>query len=103
MLRVVIEMLPKRYQEIITLHHLQQMSYEEIGAILNCTPRAARVKAFRARAALRRLIQRAFSAEANCSTSSLIDRLDVCCRQNLIQSSSLDRANSGIKEPLPAC
>jgi RNA polymerase sigma-70 factor, ECF subfamily len=69
MLRTVIGMLPKRYQEIITLHHLQQMSYEEIGSILNCTPRAARIKAFRARAALRSLLLEKSSEEVNCSHS----------------------------------
>jgi RNA polymerase sigma-70 factor, ECF subfamily len=102
MLQTVIGMLSKRHQEIITLHHLQQMRYEEIAAVLNCTPRAARVKAFRARAALRRLLKKALSEEANRSTSSFIERLDVCCRVNLIKSSSRDWINGGIKEPLPA-
>lgn len=60
MLRTGIGMLPKRYQEVIILHHLQQMSYEKIGAILKCTPCTARVNAFRARTALRRLIKRHF-------------------------------------------
>jgi RNA polymerase sigma-70 factor (ECF subfamily) len=61
--RTVIGMLPERHQEIITLRHLQQMSYERIGAILKCTPCAARLKALRARAALRRLLEKAISAE----------------------------------------
>jgi RNA polymerase sigma-70 factor, ECF subfamily len=55
-LREVIELLSQEHREIIMLRHLQQISYEEIAEILKCTPRAARVKACRARAALRRLI-----------------------------------------------
>jgi RNA polymerase sigma-70 factor, ECF subfamily len=58
MMRTIIGMLSKQHQEVITLHHLQQRRYEEIGNILKCTPRAARVRAFRARAALRRLLMR---------------------------------------------
>jgi RNA polymerase sigma-70 factor, ECF subfamily len=88
MLRRVITMLPKEYQEIITLHHLQQMPYEEIGEILNCTPRAARVKACRARAALRKLLLGAPAAEPDYSTSTnLLQKLDACCRRNQPKSS----------------
>jgi RNA polymerase sigma-70 factor, ECF subfamily len=82
MLRRVIKMLPDEYQEVIILHHLQQMSYDEIGEILHCTPRAARVKACRARAALRRLLLGP-SAEADFSTpTNLLQKLDDCCRRN---------------------
>jgi RNA polymerase sigma-70 factor, ECF subfamily len=99
MLKTVIGMLPERYQEIITLHHLKQMPYEEIGPILNCSPRAARVKAFRARAALKKLLQRAIVAEGSRSESpSMAERLDACCRQNLAKSIGPGRINSGIKE-----
>ena len=55
-LHAIIEQLPKEHREIINLRHLQQNSYEEIAEMLQCTPRAARVKACRARAALRKLI-----------------------------------------------
>ncbi len=55
-LRGFIRQLPEEYRDVIVLHHLQQMPYEEIGGILKCSPRAARVKACRARAVLRRLI-----------------------------------------------
>jgi RNA polymerase sigma-70 factor, ECF subfamily len=104
MLQRVIGMLPERHQEVITLHHMQQMPYEEIGAILKCTPRAVRVKAFRARAALRKLLKGAFSAQTNCSESStIIQKLDACCRKNLIKSSRRYRVNSGIKESPQAC
>jgi RNA polymerase sigma-70 factor (ECF subfamily) len=93
MLRKVIKMLPQQYQEIITLHHLQQMPYEEISAILKCTPRAARIKAFRARAALRSLLEGSITEETNRSTSTnIFEKLDACCRRNLTKSSRPDRA-----------
>lgn len=56
-LQQAIGLLPRRDQEVIALHHLQQRPYEEIGAILKCTTRTARVRAFRARVALRRLLE----------------------------------------------
>jgi RNA polymerase sigma-70 factor (ECF subfamily) len=83
MLQKVIKMLPQEYQEVIILHHLQQMSYDEIGDILHCTPRAARVKACRARAALRRLLVGSSAAEADHSVSAnFLQKLDACCRRN---------------------
>jgi DNA-directed RNA polymerase specialized sigma24 family protein len=104
MLRKVIQMLPETYQKVITLHHLHQMPYEEIASILNCTPRAARIKAFRARTALRKLLEEPDSEEKNWSASSSIsEKLDACCRRNLIKSSRPYQVNSGIKEVLHAC
>jgi RNA polymerase sigma-70 factor, ECF subfamily len=98
LLLTAVGMLPQRYQEIITLYYLQQKSYDEIGAILHCTARAARIRAFRARAALRKLLEK---ASQNCSGSqSAVDRLDACCRRNLIKSSGYTRVNGGIKESL---
>jgi RNA polymerase sigma-70 factor, ECF subfamily len=83
MLQRVIKMLPAEYQEVIILHHLQQMPYEEISTILKCSPRAARVKACRARAALRRLLLGSSSVETTYITSpNLMQRLDACCRRN---------------------
>jgi RNA polymerase sigma-70 factor, ECF subfamily len=104
MLQRVIKMLPETYQQVITLHHLKQMPYEEIAAILNCTPRAARIKAFRARAALRKLLEGPDPEERRWSSSSSIsERLDACCRRNLIKSSRPYQVNSGIKEAPQAC
>jgi RNA polymerase sigma-70 factor, ECF subfamily len=100
LLLTAVGMLPKRYQEIITLYYLQQRSYEEIGAILKCTSRAARIRAFRARTALRKLLEKA--SESYSPSQSAVDRLDACCRHNLIKSSSCGRVNGGIKEPLGA-
>jgi RNA polymerase sigma-70 factor, ECF subfamily len=94
MLRRVIKMLPVEYQEIIILHHLQQMPYEEISEILKCSPRAARVKACRARAALRRLLLRPSCAETAYSTRpNLMQRLDACCRKNQSKPSRSPRQN----------
>jgi RNA polymerase sigma-70 factor, ECF subfamily len=87
LLRRVIKMLPQEYQEVIILHHLQQMPYEEIGEILHCTPRAARVKACRARAALRKLLLGSPAAETDCSSTNLFQKLDACCRRNQTKSS----------------
>lgn len=83
MLGAVLRQLPQEYQEVIVLHHLQQVPYEEIAPILKCTPQAARVKACRARAALRRLLFRSSQEmAARFSSSDLMQILDACCRQN---------------------
>jgi RNA polymerase sigma-70 factor, ECF subfamily len=94
MLRRVIKLLPAEYQEVIILHHLQQMPYEEIGEKLNCTPRAARVKACRARAALRKLLLGSSAAEIDYSAPvNFLQKLDACCRRNHPKSSSIARPN----------
>jgi RNA polymerase sigma-70 factor, ECF subfamily len=97
MLQIAIGMLPKRHREVITLHHLQQRPYEEIGAMLKCTARAARARAFRARVALRQLLDNASAEEGCVASSSAVDRLDACCRNNLIKSSRYVRPNDDIK------
>ena len=82
MLREVLSQLPDEYQEVIVLHHLKQLPYEEIAPILRCTPQAARVKACRARAALRRLLMESCQEIAeNFSSSNLMRILDACCRR----------------------
>ncbi|NLV32410.1 MAG: RNA polymerase sigma factor [Acidobacteria bacterium] len=82
MLREVLNQLPDEYQEVIVLHHLKQLPYEEIAPILRCTPQAARVKACRARAALRRLLMESCQEIAeNFSSSNLMRILDACCRR----------------------
>jgi RNA polymerase sigma-70 factor, ECF subfamily len=83
MLRRVIKMLPEDYQKVIILHHLQQMSYKEIGALMKCSPSTAIVKTSRARAALRRLLLGSSTAETPYRASpNLMQRLDACCRKN---------------------
>jgi len=83
-LRAVIEQLCDEHREVIVLRHLQQISYEEIGEILHCTPRAARVKACRARAALRRLILKSSLSGADASTSLNL-LLRACRRKNPVK------------------
>jgi RNA polymerase sigma-70 factor (ECF subfamily) len=80
MLRRVIALLPTEYREVIVMHHLQQMPYEEIGLALKCTPRAARVKACRARAALRKLLLG--TSDACAPTRNPLQSLDACCKRN---------------------
>ena len=75
-LQAVMQQLPEEHREVIMLRHLQQSSYEEIGEILQCTPRAARVKACRARAALRRMILKSSpSGTADLASLNLLRRL----------------------------
>ena len=82
-LRAVIEQLSSEHRQVIILRHLQQCSYEEIGEIMKCTPRAARVKACRARAALRRLILKSSPAgSAYAPSSNLFQKLRACCRKD---------------------
>ncbi|MBN1568298.1 MAG: sigma-70 family RNA polymerase sigma factor [Acidobacteria bacterium] len=75
-LRAAIQLLPEEHRTIIVLRHFRQVSYEEIGEILKCTPRAARVKACRARAALRKLILRSSpSGIMDAAALNLLQRL----------------------------
>ncbi len=84
-LEMVLEKLSSEHREIIMLRHLQQASYEEIGEKMQCTPRAARVKACRARTALRNLIQKSPSSESGEAESlNLIRRLNACRRKKYI-------------------
>jgi RNA polymerase sigma-70 factor (ECF subfamily) len=93
MLRTVLKQLPQEYQEVLTLHHLQQVPYEEIAPILKCTPQAARVKACRARAALRRLLLHSSQEiTTHFSSSDLMKILDACCRQSSSTPAQMPRA-----------
>lgn len=103
MLRTVLQKLPEEYQEVIVLHHLQQLPYEEIAPILKCTPQAARVKACRARNALRKLLLRSSEdLTTNFSSSDLMQILDACCRQNAPKQQRLPRI-SQIRSDLVLC
>jgi len=103
MLRTVLQKLPKEYQEVIGLHHLQQLPYEEIAPILKCTPQAARVKACRARNALRKLLfQSCEDLTTNFSSSDLMQILDACCRQHAPKQQRLPRITQ-IRSDLVLC
>ena len=88
-LHAVLEKLTKEHREIIILRHLQQASYEEIGETLCCTPRAARVKACRARAALRKLIVQWSPSETAASESIRFLRRIHTCRRKRSSGSAL--------------
>jgi RNA polymerase sigma-70 factor (ECF subfamily) len=79
---IVLKKLSNEHREIIMLRHLQQASYEEIGEKMKCTPRAARVKACRARTALRNIILKSSPAKAEEAESlNLLRRLNACRRR----------------------
>jgi RNA polymerase sigma-70 factor (ECF subfamily) len=81
-LHTVLQQLPTEHREIITLRHLKQVPYEDIAVMLQCTPRAARVKACRARTALRKFIlQTSPSGSVDSESLSILRRLDVCRRK----------------------
>jgi len=81
-LRSVIAQLPEEHRQIIHLRHFQQFSYEEIGEMMHCTARAARVKSCRARMALRKLILKSSSeGSARSSSASIFQRLNDCCQK----------------------
>ena len=83
MLTVALRQLPDDYRQILVLHHLEQLPYEEVAAALNCSPQAARVKACRARAALRRILVRACQeAEVPFASYNLTLILNACRRQS---------------------
>ena len=83
MLAVALRQLTKDYQQVLILHYLEQLPYEEIASRLECTPQAARVKACRARAALRRILVNACQdAEIPFESYNLTLMLDACSRQS---------------------
>jgi len=83
MLAVALRQLPGDYQQVLILHYLEQIPYEEIASMLECTPQAARVKACRARAALRRILENACQdAEIPFESYNLTLILDACNRQS---------------------
>jgi len=58
--------LPPEQRACLILREYEQRSYQEIGAILECSPENARVLAFRARRALRTLLETYFQGEESC-------------------------------------
>jgi RNA polymerase sigma-70 factor, ECF subfamily len=103
MLRTVLQKLSEEYQEVIVLHHLQQLPYEEIAPILKCTPQAARVKACRARNALRKLLLRSSEEmTTSFSSSDLMKILESCCRQSTPKQQRIPRI-SQIRSDLVLC
>ena len=83
MLTVALRLLPKDHQQILILYYLEQLPYEEIASIMDCSPQAARVKACRARTALRRILANACQdTSIPFASYNLTLILDACCRQS---------------------
>ena len=83
MLEVALKQLPGDYQQVLILHYLEQHPYEEIASMLDCSAQAARVKACRARAALRRILVNACNdTDIPFASYNLTHILDACCRQS---------------------
>jgi RNA polymerase sigma-70 factor, ECF subfamily len=55
-MRAAIRQLPVEYSEIITLREYEELSYQEIAAVLSCPPGTAMSRLARARAKLRALL-----------------------------------------------
>ncbi|MFW6108337.1 MAG: RNA polymerase sigma factor, partial [bacterium] len=53
-----VELLPPKYREVVVLHYLEEMPYDEVARSLDITPAAARRRALRARAMLRKRLAR---------------------------------------------
>jgi RNA polymerase sigma-70 factor, ECF subfamily len=54
----LLDKLPHRQRMAIVLRDIEDVSYERMAEILNCTEQAARLKVFRARSRLKRLLER---------------------------------------------
>jgi len=83
MLAVALKQLPSDYQQVLILHYLEQHPYEEIASMLDCSAQAARVKACRARASLRRILLNACQdTDIPFASYNLTNILDACSRQS---------------------
>ena len=50
--------LPMKYREAVVLRHMEGMDFKEVGSLLGIAAGAAKVRTFRAREMLRRLLER---------------------------------------------
>jgi RNA polymerase sigma-70 factor (ECF subfamily) len=83
MLAVALGQLSGEYQQVLVLHYLEQLPYEDVAAALDCSPQAARVKACRAKAALRRILVNACrEAAVPFASYNLAHMLNACRRQS---------------------
>ena len=89
-LAVALRQLPVDYQQILVMHYLEQLPYEEVADALGCTSQAARVKAHRARTALRRILLSACrDAAVPFASYNLTNILNACRRQSARKISML--------------
>jgi len=57
-IRALIDRLPIQYRTIVTLYHLEEMSYAEIGAIMELPEGTVKSYLFRARAILKEYVKK---------------------------------------------
>ena len=83
MLAVALSQLPRDYQQVLVLHYLEQLPYEDVASALDCSPQAARVKACRAKTALRKILVNACrDAAVPFASYNLTHMLNACRRQS---------------------
>lgn len=58
LLRKILNLLPEQQRTAIVLRDLEEVPYQEMAEIMNCTEQAARLKVFRARARMRELLEK---------------------------------------------
>ncbi|MBC7324219.1 MAG: sigma-70 family RNA polymerase sigma factor, partial [Moorella sp. (in: Bacteria)] len=56
-LQKALQLLPKHYRQVILWREVEEMSFEEIGALLGKTPATVRVLLFRAKKRCRELLE----------------------------------------------
>ena len=61
----ILDRLPDRQRSVIVMRDLEAVSYAEIAKIFKCTEQAARLKVFRARARLKKLLEEALNKQKN--------------------------------------
>jgi len=80
--RAAIQQLPLEFREIIILREYEQLSYQEIAALLDCPPGTVMSRLARARSRLRELLSgglttpRAYGKEVNDSSGGMTTRAD---------------------------
>jgi RNA polymerase sigma-70 factor (ECF subfamily) len=65
LLYLMLDRLPEKQRRIIVLRDLEQVPYEKIAQLLECTEQAARLKVFRARTRLRNLMLKEMHNQQN--------------------------------------
>ncbi|MBI1748683.1 MAG: sigma-70 family RNA polymerase sigma factor [Acidobacteria bacterium] len=58
LLAKLMDTLPKQYRTALVLRDIEELPYEEIGAVFRCSVQAARLKVFRARLQMRRALRK---------------------------------------------
>lgn len=54
----LMDALPKQYRTALILRDIQELTYEEVGAVFKCSVQAARLKVFRARLQMRKALKK---------------------------------------------